>query len=70
LLKQLTKQNDHVLVDLMKAFMVLLFILQLIQEILDFKSWILGYLKLDLDDPKVLTGHIDALVFYAIVFGW
>ncbi len=59
MLKQLKEQNDHVLVDLLKAFMVLLFIPQLIQEILDFKSWVLGYLKIDLDDPKVLIGHID-----------
>jgi len=59
LLKQLEEQNDHVLVDLMKAFMVLLFIPQLTQEILDFKSWVLAYLKIDLDDLKVLIGHID-----------
>ncbi len=52
MLKQLKEQNDHVLVDLLKVFMVLLFIPQLIQQILDFKSWVLGYLKIDLDDPK------------------
>jgi hypothetical protein len=59
LLKQLKEQNDHVLVDLMKAFMVLLFIPKLIQEILDFKSWVLSYLKIDWDDPKLLIGHLD-----------
>jgi hypothetical protein len=32
---------------------------QFIQEILDFKSWVLGYLKIDWDDPKVLIGHIN-----------
>ncbi len=52
-------QNDHVWVDFMKGFIVLLFMPQLIQKILDFKSWVLGYLKIDLDDPKVLVGHID-----------
>jgi hypothetical protein len=59
LLKQLKEKNDHVWVDFMKAFIVLLFMPQLIQKIIDFKSWVPSYLKIDLDDPKVLVGHID-----------
>jgi hypothetical protein len=59
LLKQLKEQNDHVLVDFMNAFMVLLFMPQLMQEIFDFKSWVLGYSTIDLDDLKILIGHID-----------
>jgi hypothetical protein len=44
---------------LMKAFMVSQerpFIPELIQEIPNFKSWVLGCLK---DGPKTLIGHID-----------
>ncbi len=59
MLKQLKEQNDHVLVDFMNAFMVLLFMPQLMQEIFDFKSWVLGYSTIDLDDLKILIGHID-----------
>jgi hypothetical protein len=59
LLRKLKEQNNYVLVDLMKAFMISQewpFIPQLIQEIQDFKSWVQGYLK---DGPKILVGHID-----------
>jgi hypothetical protein len=48
--------------------MVLLFIPQLIQEIFDFKSWVLGYLKIDLDHRKVLIRHIDMHLFFMHIF--
>jgi len=66
--KNLRNQNNYVLVDLMKTFMVSQerpFILQLIQEILNFKSWVQGYLK---DNLKVLIGHIDMLFFWFFFF--
>jgi hypothetical protein len=47
LLKKLKEKNNYVLVDLMKAFMVLPFIPQLIQEIFYFKPWVEDYLKID-----------------------
>jgi hypothetical protein len=59
----LKEQNNYVLVDLIKAFMVSQewpFIPQSIQEIQDFKSWVQGYLK---DGPKMLIGHIDMHLF-------
>jgi hypothetical protein len=45
------------------------FISQLIQEILDFKSWVQGYLK---DGLEVLIGHINMHLFWFFVdtFGW
>jgi hypothetical protein len=49
--------------DLMKAFMFSQdrpFISQLIQDILDFKSWFNGYLNDGLD---VLIGHINMHLF-------
>jgi hypothetical protein len=61
--KKLRKQNNYVLMDLMKTFMVSQeqpFISQLIQEIPDFKSWVEGYLKYRLE---VLVGHIDMHLF-------
>ncbi len=61
--KKLKKQNNYILVDLMKAFMVSQerpFIPQLIQEILDFKTWVLGCLN---DGPKTLVWHIDVHPF-------
>ncbi len=51
----------------MKAFMVSQerpFILQLIQEIPDFKSWVQGYLK---DGLEVLIGHTDMHLFQFFV---
>ncbi len=48
---------------LMKAFMVSQerpFIPELIQEIPNFKSWVLSCLK---DGPKTLIGHIDMHLF-------
>jgi hypothetical protein len=45
------------------------FILQLIQEILDFKTWVFGYLK---DGPETLVGHTNMHLFRFFVdsFGW
>jgi hypothetical protein len=70
--KKLREENNYILIDLMKAFMISqerLFIPQLIQKILDFKSWVLGYLK---DGPKMLVGHTDMNLFYFFVdsLGW
>jgi hypothetical protein len=48
--KKLREENNYILVDLMQAFIIShekLFIPQLIKNILDFKSWILGCLKDD-----------------------
>jgi hypothetical protein len=56
LLKKLKEENNYILVDLMKTFMISHerpFILQLIQEIPNFKSWFLSCLK---DGPKMLVG--------------
>jgi len=55
--KTLKEQNNYVMVDLMKSFMFSQdcpFILQLIQEIFYFKSWVNGYLN---DGPYILVGH-------------
>jgi hypothetical protein len=60
--KKLKKQNNYILVDLMKAFMVSQerpFIPQLIQEIPYFITWILG-LK---DGLKTLVRHINVHIF-------
>jgi len=70
--KKLKEQNNYVLTNLMKAFMVSQewpFILQLIQEILDFKSFVQGYLK---DGLEVLVGHTSMHLFRFFVdsFGW
>ncbi len=46
--KKLKKQNNCVMADLMKTFMLSQyrpFILQFIQEIPNFKSWVNGYLN-------------------------
>jgi len=45
------------------------FVPQLIQEILDFKSWVQGYLK---DGLKVLDRHIHMhfLIFFVDYFEW
>ncbi len=65
--KKLGKQNNYVMADLMKAFMLSQdhpFILQLILEIHDFKSWVNGYFNNGLD---VLVDHTKMplfLVFY------
>jgi hypothetical protein len=51
------------MVDLKKTFMFFQdrpFILQLIQEILDFKSWVNGYLN---DGLNVLVNHMDLHLF-------
>ncbi len=61
--KKLREQNNYVLMDLMKTFMVSQkqpFISQLIQEIPYFKSWVEGYLKYRLE---VLVGHTDMHFF-------
>jgi hypothetical protein len=58
--KTLKEHDNYVLANVMKAFMVLEdcpFILQLIQEILDLKTWVKGCLK---DGPKILqVGRTD-----------
>jgi hypothetical protein len=67
LFKKLKLQNNYVLVDLMKAFMVSQewsFIPQLIQEIPYFKSWVQGYLKNGLE---ISIGHIDMHLFQFFV---
>jgi hypothetical protein len=51
----------------MKAFMFSQdrpFILQLIKEILDFKSWVNGYLN---DGPNVLVNHTKMHLFWFFV---
>ncbi len=55
--KNLRKQNNYVMGDLMKAFMFSQdcpFIPQLIQEIPDFKSWVNGYLN---NGSNILVSH-------------
>ncbi len=57
--KQLREENNYILVNLMKAFMISQerpFTPQLIKEIPNFKSWALGCLK---GGPKLLVGHTD-----------
>ncbi len=61
--KKLREETNYILVDLMKAFMISQerpFIPQLIQEIPDFKSWVLVCLK---DDLGTLVGHTDMHLF-------
>jgi hypothetical protein len=61
--KKLKEQNNYVLVDLMKTFMVSQerpFIPQFIQEISNFKSWVQGYMK---DGLEVLVGHTNMHLF-------
>jgi hypothetical protein len=70
--KKLGEQNNYVMVDLMKAFMFSQyypFILQLIQEIPDFKSWVNGYLNDGLD---VFDGHtkMHLFRFFMNEVGW
>ncbi len=65
LLKKLKEQNNYVLTDLTKLFMVLQkrpFIPQLNQKIPNFKSWVQGHLK---DELEGLVGHT---IFYG--FFW
>jgi hypothetical protein len=57
--KKLKEENNYILVDLMRTFMISQerpFIPQLIKEILNFKSWVLGCLN---DGPKMLVGHTN-----------
>jgi hypothetical protein len=70
--KKLKKENNYILVDLMRAFMMSQerpFIPKLIQEILIFKSWVLGCFK---DGLESLVGHIDMHLFGFFVdfSGW
>jgi len=61
--KTLKAENNYILTNLMKTFMILherLFIPQLIQKIPDFKFWVFGYLK---DGPQLLIGHTDMHMF-------
>jgi len=67
LLKKLREQNNYVMVDFMKTFMLLQncpFIPQLIQEILNFKSWVNGYLN---DDLNVIVSHTKMHLFWFFV---
>jgi len=60
---KLREQNNYVMVDLKKTLMFFQdrpFISQLIQEILDFKSWVNGYLNDGLD---VLVNHMELHLF-------
>jgi len=71
-LKKLKEQNNYVIVDLMKAFMRSqdhTFIPQFIQEILDFKSWVNGYLN---DGLNIFIGHTKMHLFQFLVdeVGW
>jgi hypothetical protein len=59
----LREENNYILIDLMKPFMISQerpFILQLIKEIPNFKIWVLSCLK---DGPKTLVGHSDMHLF-------
>jgi hypothetical protein len=61
--KNLKEENNYILADLMKDFMISqerLFVPQLIKENLDFKSWVLGCLK---DGLETLVGHTDMYMF-------
>jgi hypothetical protein len=70
--KKLKEENNYILTELMRAFIISKersFILQLIHEILDFKSWVLGCLK---DGPEMLVGHTNMHLFRFFVdsLGW
>jgi hypothetical protein len=70
--KKLKEQSNYYLANLMKAFMVYQeqpLIPYLIQEILDFKTWVQGYLK---DDAEVLVGHtyMQFFCFFVDSFKW
>jgi hypothetical protein len=70
--KTLKEENNYILADLMRIFMISqerLFILQFVQEIMDFESWVLGCLK---DAPKMLLGHTDMHLFRFFIdsLGW
>jgi len=70
--KKLREENNYILVNLMRAFMishVKPFIPQLITDILVFKSWVLGCLK---DGPKMLVGHtnIHLFIFFVDSSSW
>ncbi len=72
LLEKLREENNYILTNLMRTFMISqekLFIPQLIQEIPNFKSWVVGYLK---NGPEMLVGHIDIHLFNFFVdsYGW
>ncbi len=63
LLKKLKEQNNYVIVDLMKTFMFSQnrpFILQLIQKIPNFKSWVKGYLN---NGSNILVNHMQMHLF-------
>jgi hypothetical protein len=64
---KLREQNNYVMANLMKAFMFSQdrsFILQFIQEILDFKSWVNGYLS---NGPNVLVGRTEMHLFWFFI---
>ncbi len=72
LLKILRKPNNYVITNFMKTFMFSQdrpFILQLIQEISDFKSWVNGDLN---DGVDVLIDHTKMHLFWFFVdkVGW
>jgi hypothetical protein len=65
--KKLKEYNNYVMVNLMKTFMLSQdcpFILQLIQEIPDFKSWVNGHLN---DDSDILIDHVNMHLFWFFV---
>jgi hypothetical protein len=70
--KKLKEQDNYVLIDLMKMFMISQdrpFIPQLIEEILDFKTWVKRCLK---DGLEILVCHIDMCIYLFFVdsVGW
>lgn len=65
--KKLREQNNYVMADLMKVFMLSqdrCFILQLIKKLPNFKSWVNGFLNDGLD---ILVGHMDVHLFQLFV---
>ncbi len=64
LLKKLKKKKNYVMADLMKTFMFSQnhpFIPQFIQEILDFKYWVNGYLN---NGPDIFVSHMEMHLFW------
>jgi hypothetical protein len=70
--KNLSEENNYILANLLRAFMISQerpFILQLIQEVLDFKSWVLSCLK---DGLETLVRHTNIHLFRFFIdsLGW
>jgi hypothetical protein len=65
--KKLKEEKNYILASLMRAFMISqerLFILQLVQENPNFKSWVLDCLK---DGLETLVGHSDMYMFRSLL---